>query len=115
MKISLKKIVIYIDYNVTFNIAIQITLTIIFTNKLNLKLIRAFNYIQRFNLKIRYKSNKQHIISNVLFKFFNNNIEFNIAVDEVNDELNVLFIVSLIEINEIFRKRILNNYKIDFN
>ena len=115
MKISSKKIVIYIDYNATFNIVIQITLTIIFINKLNLRFIRVFDYIQRFNLKIRYKLNKQHIVSNVLFKFFNDNIEYKIVVDKIDDELNVLFIASLIEINKIFRKRILNNYKIDFN
>ena len=66
-------------------------------------------------MKIRYKSDKQHIVSNVLFKFFNNNIEHKIVVNKVDDELNVLFIVSLIEMNEVFRKRILNNYKTDFN
>ena len=115
MKTSSRKIVIYINYNATFDIVTQITLTTTFINKLNLKFIRAFDYIQRFNLKIRHKSSKQHIVSNVLFKLFSDNIEHKIVVDEIDDELNVLFIASLIEINEVFRKRILNDYKIDFN
>ena len=45
VKISSRKIVIYIDYNATFDIATQITLTTIFINKLNLKFIRASDYI----------------------------------------------------------------------
>ena len=86
---------------------------IIFTNKLNLKLIRAFDYIQRFNLKIRYKLNKQYIVLNALFKFFSDNVKLKIVNDE--NELNTLFTVFLIEINEAFRKHIINNYKFDLN
>ena len=49
-------IVIYIDHDVVLKIVKQITFIISSTNKLNLRLIKTFNYIQRFNLKIRYKS-----------------------------------------------------------
>ena len=110
MKALLKKTIIYTNHEVAFNIVSQTTLFIIFIDKLNFKFIRVFDYIQRFNLNIRYKFNKQHIVSNVLFKLLNNNIEFKNV-----DNLNVLFIASLIEINKIFRKRLLNDYKFDFN
>ena len=52
---SLIFIVIYIDHDVVLKIVKQITFITLSTNKLNLRLIKAFDYVQRFNLKIRYK------------------------------------------------------------
>ena len=77
--------------------------------------MRAFDYIQRFNLKIKHKLKKQHIIFNVLFQFVNTNTNFlhNRNIDK--NELNVLFIISLIKIKFKFKQRILNNYKSDLN
>ena len=48
-------IMIYIDHDVVLKIVKQITFIISSTNKLNLRLIKTFDYVQRFNLKIRYK------------------------------------------------------------
>ena len=48
-------IIIYIDHDVVLKSVKQITFIILSTNKLNLRLIKTFDYIQRFNLKIRYK------------------------------------------------------------
>ena len=78
-----------------------------------MRLIRVFDYIQRFNLNIRHKSNKQHVVSNVLSRFFNDNIDS--KIDETKNELNALFIVSFVEMNEVFRKRIINDYKSNLN
>ena len=100
MKVFFKNIIIYTNYNFALDIAIQITLSTNFTNKLNLKLIRVFDYIQHFNLKIRYKFDKQHIVLNVLFKFFSDNVKLKIINNK--NELNALFTVFLIEINEVF-------------
>ena len=58
IKVSQFFIIIYIDHDATLNIAKQTSLFIIFTNKFNLRLIKAFDYFQRFNLNIRHKSNK---------------------------------------------------------
>ena len=89
---------------------------------MNLRLIRASDYIQRFNLKIRYKSNKIYIVSNALFKLISFNIEKSFTKSELNalfvliksnidsiDNIdidinnNVLFTCSLIKINSVFR------------
>ena len=59
-------------------------------------------------LPITFK--KQYIILNVFFRLFNDNDK-----SKIDDKLNMLFIASLIKINEVFRKRLLNDYKIDFN
>ena len=94
----------------TLDIATQIILIITFTNKLNLRLIRVFHYIQRFNLNIRHKSKKQHIVSNILFRLIIDNHESTTK----KNELNVLFIVFLIEMNKVFRKRLIDEYKSNF-
>ena len=59
--------------------------------------MRAFDYIQRFNLDIKYKLDKQYVMSNILFKLVNDNINSLVNVDE--NEFDALFTISLIEIN----------------
>ena len=89
-------------------------MTIIFINKLNFRLIRAFDYIQRFNFDIKYKLEKQYVILNVLFKFVNNNT--NSLVKNVDkNEFDVIFTIFLIEINSKFKQRIVNEYKSNLN
>ena len=110
-------IIIYIDHNATLNIVKQTLLFIIFMNKFNLRLIRAFDYFQRFNLNICHKSNKQYIVFDALFKLTSTNITkmFHNEKFSANDELDALFIAFLIKINDEFRNKIFNNYQTDFN
>ena len=60
--------VIFIDYTANLFIIQQIILFFNNTNKLNLRLIRAFIYLFQFRINVRYRFNKHHIISNVLFQ-----------------------------------------------
>ena len=96
---------------------------------MNLRLIRASDYIQRFNLKIRYKSSKIYIVSNTFFKLINFNIEQSFAKNELNtlfvltksninnidnidiNNNDVLFICFLIKMNFVFRQKILDSYQ----
>ena len=110
--------VIYIDHNVILNIVKQIFLFIIFIDKLNLRLIKTLNYLQRFNLDIRYKSRKQHIVFDILSRLTSTNINeltHNVLQSFANDELNVLFIASFIKMNNEFRDKIFKKYQTDFN
>ena len=59
-------IIIYINYLATILILKQIMLNIISINKINLRLIRASQYLLLFNLKLRYKARKLNTISNIL-------------------------------------------------
>ena len=120
-------IVIYIDHNVTLNIIKQITFSFSSTNKLNFRLVRINDYIQRFDLNIRHKSNKSYLVSNVLFKLIILNDSqtssekkldvFFIFVDvDINhSDANVYFTCSLVKMNETFRQKILDDYKVDVN
>ena len=108
-----KFIIIYTDHDVALSIFKQISMIIIFTDKLNLRLIKVSDYIQRFELKLRHKSDKAHIIFNTLFKF----VSINIIIDTTHDEneLDALFITAVIDLNKVFRKKIMNKYNIDLN
>ena len=106
-----KSIVIFIDHDAVLNIIKQVNIIIISIDKLNLRFVKVFDYIQRFELDIRHKSSKQHIVSNVLFRLININIDT--IFDE--NELNVLFITVLIEVEKDFLKRIIEDYFIDVN
>ena len=101
--------IIYINYDAAFDIIKQITLTTSFTNKLNFRFIRASNYIQQFNLKLRYKLSAQHIISNTFSRLFNLNKKQQLIDDE--KKLNILFIIIICEMNKVFRTRFLKNYR----
>ncbi len=134
---SFQSTIIYINYDATLDIVKQTSLITFFINKLNLRLIRASNYLQRFNLNIRYKLNKQHIVldallrlvfANVNAKVFSNDIlvkkgeldalfVFAKAFRNYNlmKQLKALFIVVIVSINEVFCKQIIDNYFSDFN
>ena len=66
-------IVIYIDHELTLNIVKQITLIINFIDKLNFRFVKISNYLQKFNLNIKHKFDKQHIVSNAFFRLANAN------------------------------------------
>jgi hypothetical protein len=58
---------VYTDHGAALGIARQTTLTTASTAKLNLRLVRASEYIQRFrNLCFRHKPGKQHIVPDAL-------------------------------------------------
>ena len=54
-------------------------------NKLNLKLIKIFQYLLSFNLIIKHSSEKSNIISDVLFKLSGINI-----VIRTNNKIKIL-------------------------
>ena len=108
-----KFIIVYTDHDVALSIFKQISMIIISIDKLNLRLIKISDYIQRFELKLRHKSDKAHIILDALFKLASINIIIDITHEK--DELNALFIIVVVNLNEIFRKRIIDEYTIDLN
>ena len=52
--------------------------------------MRVFDYLQRFNLNVYYKFEKQYIIFDVLFRLFSNNN--NLQKYFANNKLNTLHI-----------------------
>ena len=83
-------IVIYTDYDVALKIIKQTSLITSFINKLNFRFIRVFDYLQRFNLNIRHKFDKQHIIFNAFSRLISDNIDFALRKFIDEKKFNVL-------------------------
>lgn len=58
--------VVFTDHLANPSIANQTKLTSSSTDKLNLRLVRASTYLSQFQLDVRYRPGKQHIIPNAL-------------------------------------------------
>ena len=112
MKFFKLSTIIYTNHETIFDIFKQTILSTSFTNKLNFRFVRVSDYIQRFDLIIRHKSKKLHVVLDALSRFLTSNSKSTI---ENEDELNMLFInahftVSLIAINDDFKKRVISEY-----
>lgn len=113
--------IIYTDHGAAVDINKQESLSTSFTNKLNLRLIRASEYIQRFNIIIRHKSGKKHVVSNALFRFKkneSNSVFFEKKLDALttfvqNRIFNIaaFHLFSVVEISKNFQNRIKKEYK----
>lgn len=68
IEVAFNIIVIFIDHFVNSSIVRQTTLTSSSTDKLNLRLVRVFIYLSQFQLEVKYRSSKQHIILDALFR-----------------------------------------------
>ena len=108
------KTIIYTNHAITLSIVKQSILTTSFIDKLNLRLVRASKFFNRFDFNIRHKFDKKHVVSDALSRLSNVNFETHF---KSKDELDVLHIyqaiVSLIHFNDEFRNKILDDYDND--
>ena len=124
--------VIYIDHFAIISISRQISLTTSSTNKLNLRLIRAFQYLSIFDLSIRYKASKANIIPNALLRLQRNSasivknglevlkVLYNQTIEVISDSRELLkellkdssvsYYIILIEMFEDFKLRLILKY-----
>ena len=102
--------IFYTDHGAALSIARQTTLSTSSTDKLNLRLVRASDYVQRFNIILRHKPGKQHTVPDALSRLPTDNSEQKLGS---YGELDVLFTTSLVEMNEEFRKSITEGYDAD--
>ena len=92
---STLQIIIYTNHSTIINIMKQIKLAFNNIDKLNLCLIKIFTYLFQFAFDVRHKSNKQHIVLNVLSRLSSNIksmkrvIDLNFDVDE--RMLNIIY------------------------
>ena len=64
--------IIYTDHSVVVSISRQTNFITFNTNKLNLRFIRASQYLFDFNLQMRHKIDKFNIVSNAFFRLQTN-------------------------------------------
>lgn len=66
------QIIVFIDYSTTIAIIKQTKLSFNSINKLNLRLMRAFIYLSQFDINVRHKSEKLHVVLDALLRLANN-------------------------------------------
>lgn len=104
---------IFIDDSAALGIAKQILLSIFSTNILNRSLIWASKNLQRLNIEIRHELSKLYIVPDILSK--QASIYSDVKPILMERELDVLFTVSLVQIELAFNVTILDGYKSDLN
>jgi hypothetical protein len=125
IKSSKYSTIIYIDHDVNSIIIAIIKLSIISTNRLNMKLIRVSMCFFQFRLNIRHRSEKFNIVSDALSRLLvekNNNVhealnlnqdlkhyQFNVK-NSKNDQIYAYFI-TLMKMFEEFRTKLKDDYK----
>ncbi len=99
--------IIYTDHSAAVSIVRQTSLNTTSTEKLNLRLIRASEYLQRFRLDVRYKPGKSNIVPDALSRLASR--EYRPEHD--SGEAVKCFPATLVTMSPEFRKRLLDGYQ----
>ena len=117
---SKSKVVVYTDHSATIEIVKQASLATTSTLRLNLRLVRASQYLQRFELNVRHKPGKKNVIPDALSCLASTNEIHSAAPDHAEldallavDELAYAYTTTLVEMSEDFRSRIVKGYEVD--
>lgn len=102
----------YTNYSATIDIIKQSSLTTTFTLQFNLRLIRASQYLQRFELDVRYKLKKRNVVSDALSRLASTNTIYFASPNYA--KLDALYAydytIILVEMSEKFKQRIVKEY-----
>ena len=115
IQLSEHKTIIHIDHQIVIDICEQILIIAINSIiRMNIRLVKASQFLNQFNFDVKYKSRKEHIISDVLFRLISSNI--NLFSNSNHFELNALYVynTTFVELLTEFRDRIIQNYIDDF-
>src|SRR5690625_4732399 len=100
--------IIYIDHVFIARIVNQTHLESSVTNKLNLRLIRASQYMSQFFLKIRHRTDKFNVISDALSRL--SRMQSSALQKEIRDEVFV-HNVTVASISISLRRKIIREYR----
>ena len=70
-----KKVIIFTDHSATTDITRQVTLSSSSTDRLNLRLVRASQYVSQFDLDVRWRPGKQNIVPDALSRLLHSKEE----------------------------------------
>jgi len=96
IEVAEQSMIVYTDHTAAVGIGRQFSLNTTAVKKLNLRLVRASEYLQRFQLKIQYKLRKTNIIPDALFRLpSSNNVHERLASREYQPESDELILEAL--------------------
>ena len=107
---STKPTIIYTDHSAAIGIVRQSSMNTTSTEKLNLRLIRASEYLQRFRIELRHKPGKTNIVPDALSRLASRSYRSEPESSSILDNVDS-FPVSLITVSEGFRKRLIEGYQ----
>ena len=118
-------IVMFTNHAINISIVKQIIMKSSNTNKLNLRFVRVSIYLSQFKFEMKYKSKKNHIVFDVLFRLtlknekiersFENTLDLDNyhenIIDFFDDSNCYVFQNILIVMSKKFKKEIKNDYQ----
>jgi hypothetical protein len=112
---SREAVIVWTDHAATIAIAKQTSLTTSSTDKLNLRLVQAAAYIQRFRLSIYHKPGKDNIVPDALSRLPTNKpvVEPDSILDTLFTEPVYAFNTLLVEMDSGFKKALMDGYESD--
>ena len=108
-------VIIYTDHSVAIFISRQTILIISSTDKLNLRLVRASQYLSSFNLILRHKIDKFNVVSDALSRLQTSLIHIS-TKDDVLDALHFtidIYHITLMKMSNDFKKKLIEIYESD--
>lgn len=108
----------YTDHSATVSIAKQTSLSSTNTDKLNLRLVRASQYLSIFELDIRYKPGIKNIVPDALSRLLRNRVTASKSDEGIletlfNENVTYVHAASLVEMSTDFRQRLAKALKED--
>ena len=103
--------IIYTDHSAAVSIVRQTSLNTTSIDKLNLRLVRASEYLQRFRLDVRYKPGKANIVPDALSRLASREYHPSDNADSLDALVIRCFPVSLVEMSPSFRQRLQDGYQ----
>ena len=107
---------VWTDHSATIGIGKSTSLSTTSTDRLNLRLIRASEYLQRFNLKLVHIPGKSNVVPDALSRLASTNaslIRPNPESAELDEIENYKYEAFMVEMEPDFRRRIVEGYKTD--
>ena len=119
-------VIVYTDHAAAVGISKQSSLNTTSIEKLNLKLVRSSEYLQRFRLEVRHRPGVTNVIPDALSRLpivkdtkeyllerdYNLYSEEGRAVEEAEEAVSA-YPVTMVEMSEEFKERVKEGYKVD--
>jgi len=101
--------IVYTDHTSAIGIVRQTSMNTTSTEKLNLRLIRASEYLQRFRIELRHKPGKANIVPDALSRLASRS--YRPETDELILNALTAFPVNIIAVSEDFKSRVRSSYE----
>ena len=103
IEVCTRAVIVFTDHAATVGIAVQSNLSTTNSDKLNLRLIRASQYLSQFNLGVRHKPSKEHIVPDALSRL---PAKGNSSTEDTLDDLDA-YLITLVSIEPKYKEQII--------